>query len=312
MVEGWSDQFDLLVPANDIDMEHLSQYAKERGVGLILWAVWYPIDEQHKEVFEQFKKWGIAGVKVDFIDRDDQIAIEYYERFAAEAAKYNLLVDYHGCSKPTGLHRTYPNVINFEAVRGNEFNKFASAQSPGHNVDIAFTRMIAGPLDYTPGAMSNSIEGDFKINFINPMSHGTRCHQLGMYVVYYSPLQMLCDAPTKYEKYPDILNFLSKVPVTWDDTKVISGKLGEHVVIARKKGDDWYIGGLTDWNEREVEIDLSVFPEGEYTVDLLRDGINANRYAGDYAREVFKASSSDVLKVTMKKGGGFAMVLTKN
>jgi alpha-glucosidase len=309
--EGWSDQFDLLLPTSAVDMEHLTKYAKEKGVGLILWAVWHAIDKQQKEAFELFRKWGIAGVKVDFIDRDDQIAVDFYERFAAEAAKYKLLVDYHGCSKPTGLHRTYPNVVNFEGVRGNEFNKFANAESPGHNVDIAFTRMIVGPMDYTPGAMRNSIEGDFKISFVNPMSHGTRCHQLGMYVVYYAPLQMLCDAPTQYEKYPDILSFLSKVPVTWDDTKVISGKLGEYVVIARKKGEDWYIGGLTNWTERDIEIDLSQFPAGTYTADILRDGINANRNAEDYISESRQVSSTDVLKITMKKGGGFAMVLRK-
>lgn len=309
--EGWSDQFDLLLPASLIDMEHLTKYAKDKGVGIILWAVWHAIDKQYKEAFELFQRWGIAGVKVDFINRDDQLAIEFYERFAAEAAKYHLLVDYHGCSKPTGLHRTYPNVINFEAVRGNEYNKFASVETPGHNVDIAFTRMIAGPMDYTPGSMVNSIEGDFKINFDNPMSHGTRCHQLGMYVVYYAPLQMLCDAPTLYEKYPDILKFLSEVPVSWDDTKALSGEIGEYAVVARKKGQDWFIGGLTNWDEREVEIDFSVFPKGEYSLEILRDGINANRKAEDYIFETSQVSSSDALKITMKKGGGFAIVMRK-
>lgn len=311
MDEGWSDQFDVLLPTPLVDMEYLTSYAREKGVKLILWAVWHTIDRQHKEAFELFEKWGIAGVKVDFIDRDDQLAIEFYERLVMEAAKHHLLVDYHGCSKPTGLHRTYPNLINYEAVRGNEYNKFNVDETPGHNVDIVFTRMMAGPIDYTPGAMTNSVEGDFHKSFENPMSYGTRCHQLGMYVVYYAPLQMLCDAPTAYEQYPDILKFLGEVPTTWDETKVLDGKLGEYIVIARKKGNDWYIGGLTDWTERDVEIDLSEFAEGNYQAVLLEDGINANRVASDYTSTEKQVSSSDKLKVTMKKGGGFAIQLKK-
>lgn len=311
MDEGWSDQFDVLLPTPLVDMEHLTSYAKEKGVKIILWAVWHTIDRQYKEAFELFQKWGIAGIKVDFIDRDDQLGIEFYERLAREAAKYELLVDYHGCSKPTGLHRTYPNLINYEGVRGNEYNKFSTGETPGHNVDIAFTRMMVGPIDYTPGAMTNSVEGDFHQSFENPMSYGTRAHQLGMYVVYYAPLQMLCDAPTAYEKYPDILQFLSDVPTTWDETKVLSGKLGEYVVVARKKGDDWYIGGLTNWDERYVEIDLSDFSSGDYNATLLMDGINANRIASDYKVEKKKVSSSDKLKINMKKGGGFAIQLKK-
>ncbi|MFW6277278.1 MAG: glycoside hydrolase family 97 protein [Prolixibacteraceae bacterium] len=311
MDEGWSDQFDVLLPTPQVDMEHLTSYAKEKGVEIILWAVWHTIDRQYKEAFELFKDWGIAGIKVDFIDRDDQLGIEFYERLAHEAAKYELLVDYHGCSKPTGLHRTYPNVITYEAVRGNEYNKFSTGETPGHNVDIVFTRMMAGPMDYTPGAMENSVEDDFHQSFENPMSYGTRAHQLGMYVVYYSPLQMLCDAPTAYEKYPDILQFLSDVPVTWDETKVLDGKIGEYVVIARKKGNDWYIGGLTNWDEREVEIDLSEFASGSYNATLLLDGINANRIASDYQVQKKRVNSSDKLKINMKKGGGFAIQLKK-
>jgi len=311
MDEGWSDQFDVLLPTPLVDMEHLTNYAKQKGVKIILWAVWHTIDRQYKEAFELFQKWGIAGIKVDFIDRDDQLGIEFYERLAREAAKYELLVDYHGCSKPTGLHRTYPNLINYEGVRGNEYNKFATGETPGHNVDIAFTRMMVGPIDYTPGAMTNSVEGDFHQSFENPMSYGTRAHQLGMYVVYYAPLQMLCDAPTAYEKYPDILQFLSDVPTTWDETKVLSGKLGEYVVVARRKGDDWYIGGLTNWDERDVEIDLSGFASDDYNATLLMDGINANRIASDYKVEKKKVSNSDKLKINMKKGGGFAIHLKK-
>ena len=311
MDEGWSDQFDVLLPTPLVDMEHLTKYARDKGVKIILWAVWHTIDRQYKEAFELFQKWGIAGVKVDFIDRDDQLGIEFYERLVREAAKYELLVDYHGCSKPTGLHRTYPNLINYEAVRGNEYNKFSTGETPGHNVDIAFTRMMTGPMDYTPGAMTNSVEDDFHQSFENPMSYGTRAHQLGMYVVYYSPLQMLCDAPTAYEKYPEILQFLSDVPTTWDETKVLSGKMGEYIVVARKKGDDWYIGGLTNWDEREIEIDLSEFVSGDYTAKMLLDGINANRIASDYRFKEKKVNSTDKLKVEMKKGGGFAIQLKK-
>lgn len=311
MDEGWSDQFDVLLPSPHVNMEHLTQYAREKGVKIILWAVWHTIDRQYKEAFELFKKWGVAGIKVDFIDRDDQLAIEFYERLVREAAKYELLVDYHGCSKPTGLHRTYPNLINYEAVRGNEYNKFSTGETPGHNVDIAFIRMMAGPMDYTPGAMTNSVQGDFHQSFENPMSYGTRAHQLGMYVVYHAPLQMLCDAPTSYEKHPDILKFLSDVPVTWDETRVLSGKLGDYVVVARQKGDDWYIGGLTNWDEREVEIDLSGFTSGEYDATLLLDGINANRNASDYRVEKKRVNSADSLSITMKKGGGFAIHLQK-
>jgi alpha-glucosidase len=311
MDEGWSDQFDVLLPSPYVDMEHLTRYAKEKGVKLILWAVWHTIDRQMKEAFELFEKWGIAGVKVDFIDRDDQVAVEFYERLAREAAAHKLLVDYHGCSKPTGLHRTYPNIINYEAVRGNEYNKFDKDETPGHNVDIAFTRMAVGPIDYTPGAMRNSIQGEFITSNLNPMSYGTRCHQLGMFVVYYAPLQMLCDAPTAYEKEPEILSFLSKVPVTWDETYPIDGKVGEYVVVARKKGADWYIGGLTDWNERTVEIDLSGFTEGKYMAEMLLDGINANRIASDYQLVKKEVQASEKLKINMKKGGGFAIRLRK-
>ncbi|NBC25866.1 MAG: Retaining alpha-galactosidase [Bacteroidetes bacterium] len=310
--EGWSDQFDLMLPSSSIDMERLTAYAKEKNVKLILWAVWHAIDRQKAEVFEQFQKWGIAGVKVDFIERDDQLAIEFYENFAKEAAKYHLLVVYHGCSKPTGLSRAFPNIINYEAVRGNEYNKFSeTVPTPGHNVDIAYTRMVAGPLDYTPGAMENAVEGDFCSRFENPMSQGTRAHQIGMFIVYYAPLQMLCDAPTQYEKYPDVLNFLSGIPTTWDQTVPLDGKLGEYVVVARKKGNDWYIGGLTNWTEREISINLSEFTQGNYTAEIIKDGINANRMAEDYAYEKIEVSSNENIRITMKKGGGFAIVLKK-
>ncbi len=307
MDEGWSDQFDLTLQRPDIDVPMLSKYAAEKDVKLILWCIWRTLEDQMDEALDLFEEWGIAGIKVDFIDRDDQIAINAYENIAREAAERQLLVDYHGCSKPTGLSRTYPNVVNYEGVRGNEYNKFNTNETPEHNLDIVFTRMVAGPMDYTPGAMRNSVKGNFCMSNSKPMSYGTRCHQLGMFVVYEAPLQMLCDAPTQYEKYPDILNFLSHVPVTWDETFVLDAKLSDYVVIARKKGNEWYIGALTDWTERNIEIDLSFLDEGIFTAEILRDGINANSLAEDYIFEKKEVNNSTTLKINLKQGGGTAI-----
>lgn len=306
MDEGWSDQFDLLLQKPGIDVPYLVEYARKRGVRIILWSVWHPLDRQMEAALDQFEQWGVAGIKVDFIDRDDAIAVDFYERLAREAAKRQLLVDYHGCSKPVGLHRTYPNVITYEAVRGNEYNKFSENETPDHNVNLAFTRMVVGPMDYTPGAMRNSTEGNFQTNNTNPMSYGTRCHQLGMYVVYFSPLQMLCDAPTAYLPYPDILKFLSQVPVSWDETLSLAGRAGEYVVVARRKGDTWYLGALGNWEEREVEVDLSFLGEGSFDAHLFLDGINANRTAEDYRYEEREIQGGDKLTITLKKGGGMA------
>nr|MBX2875817.1 glycoside hydrolase family 97 C-terminal domain-containing protein [Saprospiraceae bacterium] len=191
----------------------------------------------------------------------------------------------------------------------NEYNKFDKDETPGHNVDLVYTRMIAGPMDYTPGSMRNSVKGKFFTDFSNPMSHGTRCHQLGMYIVYYSPMQMLCDAPTAYLAYPDILSFLSEVPVSWDDTLVLDGKIGEYIVLARQKGEDWYIGALTNWTERELNIDISFLSEATYQARIFMDGINANRHAEDYRVIERSLKSNDSLKLSLKSGGGAAIQL---
>lgn len=309
MDEGWSDVFDLFLQKPMVDVPHLVAYAKARNVGIVLWCVWHTLDRQMEAALDLFQQWGVAGVKVDFIDRDDQIAIQFYETLARETAQRKLLLNIHGCSKPTGLHRTYPNVINYEGVRGNEYNKFDKDETPEHNVDIVFTRMIAGPMDYTPGSLRNSTQGNFFTNYSNPMSHGTRCHQLGMYVVYYSPMQMLCDAPTAYEAYPDILSFLAEVPVSWDETIALDGKIGEYVVMARRKGQDWYIGALTDWTERRVEVDLSFLGTATYQARIFADGINAHRHAEDYRLIEQELTGEDVLSLLLKSGGGAAVEL---
>lgn len=311
MDEGWSYQFDLTMQKPNVDVPHLVTYAKERNVDIILWCVWFVLDNQLDVALDLFEKWGVAGIKVDFIDRDDQLAVNYYERIAREAAKRKLLVDYHGCSKPTGLSRMYPNIVNYEGVIGNENNKFSNTATPGHNLDIVFTRMIAGPMDYTPGAMLNSTKGNHFTNNMNPMSYGTRCHQLGMYVVYEAPLQMLCDAPTRYMKYPDILNFLSEVPVTWDETIVLEAKISEHVIIARRKDNTWYIGGLTNWTPRNFELSLDFLGDDTCEATVFEDSVNADKLAEDYNTYKKTVTSTSKLPVKMAPGGGFAIIIKR-
>lgn len=219
-------------------------------------------------------------------------------------------MDYHGCSKPTGLNRTFPNIINFEGVVGNEYNKGnwgGKFPTPEHNVTIPFTRMIGGPMDYTPGAMRNSTQTSFGFSNSTPMSRGTRCHQLGMYVVFDAPLQMLCDAPTEYLKYPDILDFLSKVPVTWDQTIILDARLQDYVVTARQKGKTWYVGGMNDWTARAVDVPLAFLPEGVFVAEIIADGVNASRLATDYQVNKQDVSKDTVLKIDMAPGGGFVI-----
>ncbi len=304
--EGWSDQFDLFLERPEIDVPALVEYAEKKNVRLILWCVARTLLDRMDDALDQFAEWGIAGVKVDFIDRDDQVAVEWYEQIAAAAAQRQLLVDFHGCSKPTGLHRTYPNVVNFEGVLGNEYNKFSTLVTPEHNVTLAYTRMIAGPMDYTPGGMTNVTPKDFNVSFSHPRTRGTRCHQLGMYVVYYSPLQMLCDAPTQYEQYPDILRFLSRVPTVWDDTRVLAGQFGEYIVIARRKGDHWYLGALNNGTPRQISVSLDFLEPGWYSSEFFVDGANANRQPMDYARREIGVQPGGQLILDLKAGGGAA------
>ncbi len=312
MDEGWSDQFDLTLPVPGLDVPELMKYAEQKNVKLILWCVWFVLDNQMEKAMAQFAGWGAAGVKVDFLDRDDQQLVNFQERCAKTAAKYHLMVDFHGCPRPTGLSRTFPNIINYEGVIGNEYNKFGSngkTPTPQHNVTIAFTRMMAGPMDYTPGAMRNSTESSYSVSNSTPMSHGTRCQQLGMYIVYDAPLQMLCDAPTSYTKYPDILHFLSNVPVTWDETSVPDGTIGEYIVTVRKKGNSWYAGGLTNWTPRDYTLHLDFLPEGNHQAEIFQDGVNADKLAEDYTHLTRTVTRGDSLTIHMAPGGGFAIVI---
>ncbi len=299
--EGWSEPADLLKLKPEVDLKELVQYANQKKVGLVLWVVWLSLERQLEPAMKMFEDLGIKGIKVDFMDRDDQKIVNYYWKIAAEAARRNLLVDFHGAYKPAGLDRTYPNVITREGVMGLEYSKWSDSITPEHDVTIPFTRMLAGPMDFTPGAMVNAQKADFKAIFERPMSQGTRCHQLAMYVVYESPLQMLCDTPSNYSREPEILDLLAKVPSVWDETRVLDGKVGDYVVIARRNGRDWYIGAMTDWTPRTLTIDLG-FLNGQ-TAEIWQDGVNANRWASDYKRS--RQQITGKMEITLAPGGGW-------
>lgn len=310
--DGWSDWFDLMKVTDKLDIQEVTRYAKSKNVGIFLWCVWHTIDKQMTEALDQFQKWGIAGIKVDFMDRDDQIVVNFHERLLKEAAKRRLLVNYHGAYHPTGMSRTYPNNINVEGVKGLEWNKFhEDGITPPHDVTIPFIRMFAGSMDYTPGAMQNYNKAEWKQIMERPMSQGTRCHQLAMFIVYYGALQMLSDAPTAYEKEPEYLKFLSSIPTVWDETFPLDSKIGNYVSVARRKGQDWYVGGMTDWMPREMTVTFDFLDAGKmYDAHIVRDGANANRVGNDFAMSHQSIKKGDAVKIKMAAGGGFAIKLT--
>ena len=307
--EGWYKLGNLMEVVPDINMEEIMAYGKEKNVGIILWVVWKTLDDQLEVAMDQFEKWGVKGIKVDFMQRDDQSIVNYYWKIAEEAAKRKMLVDFHGAYKPAGIRRAYPNVISREGVKGLENNKWSKDITPSHNLTIPFIRMVAGPMDYTPGSMLNAQPRDFQVNWNRPMSMGTRAHQIAMYVNFESPLQMLADSPSNYLTELESTEFISRIPTEWDDTRVLEAKVGEYLIIARKRGNNWYIGGMTNEKEREFTIDFSFLDHKEYTADIIKDGINAVKYAGDYKKETKTISNKDILKITLAPSGGWVAIL---
>lgn len=303
--EGWYPLGDLLRVVPEIDMPELLRHAKAKGVGLILWCSWKTLDQQFQAAFEQFERWGIAGIKVDFMQREDQWMVRFYERVAREALKRHLLVDFHGSYKPTGLRRTFPNVLTHEGVKGLEQSKWGEDASPENAVTFPYIRMLAGPADYTPGAMRNAQKKDFKPIFDRPMSQGTRCQQLAMYVAFESPLQMLADSPAHYDKEPECLSFLAQVPCVWDETVPLSGAVGQHLAVARRSGDVWYAGALTNWTARTLELDLSFLKEGRWNAEIFQDGPNADRVGEDYQRIVKEVQAGGRITLKLAPGGGW-------
>jgi alpha-glucosidase len=296
----------------EIDLNELVSYVKQKNVGIVLWAGYAAVDKDMEGVCRHYSEMGIKGFKVDFMDRDDQIMVGFYNRLAEVAAKHKLLIDFHGAYKPTGLQRTFPNVLNYEGVAGLEQMKWMKVvDQMEYDVTIPFIRMLAGLMDYTQGAMRNAVKSNYVPVYTEPMSQGTRCHQLALYTVFESPFNMLCDSPTNYEKESECTRFIAGIPTVWDRTVVLNGKVGEFIVVARKKNDTWYIGGITDWNARELTVGMDFLEKGNYSIELFSDGVNANKVATDYKKEKLLTSSDKKLTIKLASGGGFTAKIIK-
>ena len=312
--EGWyaPKSGDMLTVIPELDLTELIAYGKSKGVEIVLWTVFNVLDSQLEAACKKYADMGIKGFKVDFLDRDDQTAVEMVYRIAEMTARYKLTLDLHGIYKPTGINRTYPHIINFESVFGMEEVKWTDIKNnmPLYDVTFPYIRMMAGPVDYTPGAMRNATKADWRAMYYTPASMGTRCHQLAAYIVHDSPFTMLCDAPTNYLNEQECVDFIASLPVEVDSTFIASGELGKYIVTVRKKDVNWYIGGMTNWDERDVQLDFSFLPEGvSYTAVLFKDGVNANKQAEDYRKETIRIDKDSRLTLHLASGGGFAMKL---
>lgn len=301
---GWCDIGDFSKISDDMDIAEIVRYGAEKGVGIWLWTSALTL-KGNLGFLKQFSQWGIKGIMVDFMDREDQLMIRYLEKLAQETARNKLMVLFHGASKPIGLRKTYPNVINREGVAGHEFNKWTNRITPDHNLIIPFTRMIAGPLDYETGGMINAQQDMFRIVDPIPMTQGTRIHQLAMYVVYESPLQFMAGNISDYLREPEYAAFYGSIPCVWDETIVLDGKVSDYILVARKSGNDWWVAAMTDWTARTLELDLSFLGDGIYSAEIYQDGMNADRYAADYQRTALQVIRGSTLQVKMAPGGGW-------
>src|SRR5690554_424118 len=309
--EGWTKSTTNLLEMNpDIDVHELVRYGNSKNVKIILWALWGPLDNDYQNILETYGEWGVAGIKTDFMQRSDQYMVNFYEKIAREAAKHKVLVNYHGGFKPAGLRRAYPNVMTYEGVKGNENNKWSADITPEHTVTLPFIRMVAGPMDFTPGSMVNAQPANFNISHHRPMSMGTRAHQVAMYAVYESALQMYCESPSTYYREHETTDFITAFPSVWDETKVLAAEIGNYVIVARRSGKQWFIGAMTDSTAREFTIDFSFLDKGNYKLDYFRDGVNTENYAQDYKREQRDIKSGDSMNIKLAAGGGWAAILT--
>ncbi len=303
--DGWSLRDDLLTPIPGLNIDEVVSYGRSRGVDIMLWMVWHTLERQWNKAFDQFAKWGIKGIKVDFMNRDDQPMVMFYEAAAREAAALKMVVDFHGAYKPCGLSRKYPNVLTREALIEFEYNGGTDFDSPVHHNLLPYIRMFPGPMDYIPATMRNSTRDNFMAVGDYPMGQGTRAHSMALFVVLNSPMTMLPDSPSDYYREKECTDFLKKIPVEWDDTRLLQGKIAKYTVLARRSGNEWFIGAITDWSGRYIDLETGFLEPGRYRLEAIEDGINANARAEDYKKVVKDFQSGDVLKLKLASGGGW-------
>jgi len=304
--EGWYKLGNVVEEVPGIDVKELVRYAESKNVSIILWVVWKSFWDKLDEAIALYEKWGVKGVKVDFMQRDDQKVVNFYMEAIKKTAEHHLLIDFHGAYKPDGIGRTWPNALTREGVKGMENNKWSKDINPDHDATLPFTRMVAGPMDYTPGAMINMDKPNFSPQFTRPESQGTRAHQVALYVIYESPLQMLSDSPSNYNKEQETTDFIVNIPVVWDDIIGLDGKIGDYLLLARRSGKEWFVGAITDWTARDMDLNLSFLPAGDYTIEIFQDGINAEKYAEDYKHLKKSVKSGETMKIHLAPGGGWA------
>jgi alpha-glucosidase len=297
---------DLTQTNPNIDMPAILAHAREKNVGVWLWAHWSDINRQMDEVFPLFQTWGVKGVKIDFMDRDDQWMVNFYRRVLRKAADHHLMIDFHGAFKPDGVRRTWPNLMTREGVMGLEYNKWSARITPDHNVTLPFTRMLAGPMDYTPGGFRNTTREQFEARNLRPMVMGTRAHQLALYPIFESAFQMVSDYPKAYKGQKDF-DFIKAVPAVWDETRVVNGRPGDFITVARRRGREWHVGCITGWHPNEYDVALEFLGPGDFVADIYADAPDAGTDPTHTTREEKKVTASTVLHVKMASGGGQAI-----
>jgi alpha-glucosidase len=308
--DGWCPKENLLHPVTGLNLPEVTAYGKEKGVDIMLWVMWNSLQKQWDQAFDQFQRWGIKGIKMDFMNRDDQQMVEFYESVARKSAEMKMVVDFHGAYKPCGLSRKYPNVLTREALIEFEYNGGNNWDSPEHHNLLPYIRMFTGPMDYIPATMRNSTKGNFRPIGDYPMGQGTRAHAMALFVILSSPMEMLPDSPSDYYREKECTSFLSKIPVEWDETCLLTGKISKYTVIARRSAEDWYVGAITNQDERVLELPTTFLKPGKYHIEAIVDGINAGTRAEDYLKSDQDISSGDLLKLKLAAGGGWVARIT--
>jgi len=308
--DGWCAKDDLLHEVPGLNMAEVTAYAKSKGVDVMLWVIWHAVQKQWDQAFDQFEKWGIKGIKMDFMNRDDQRMVEFYEAVAQKAAEKKMVVNFHGAYKPCGLSRKYPNVLTREALIEFEYNGWTNSDNPEHHNLLPYIRMFTGPMDYIPATMRNSTKDNFRPYGDYPMGQGTRAHAMALFVILSSPMEMLPDSPSDYYREKECTQFLTTIPVEWDETRLLEGKISKYTVLARRSGESWFVGAITNQNEKNLNLSTDFLKPGKYHIEMIEDGVNANTRAEDYKKTETNFSSGEILKLKLAAGGGWVARIT--